>query len=84
VSEEEADDVAEPSPPEELFEFGAEIDEDRLVEAFGGAEGEMIRRSILQERGTDALAWYVTFHARGLQWGAYIPTSSLVYLATHV
>src|SRR5262245_37786215 len=81
----EADDLeAEPRPLDEIFEFGADIDEDRLVQALGGTEGELIRRSVLLERGTDALAWYVTFHAPGAQWGVYIPTSSLLYMATQV
>jgi len=35
-------------------------------------------------RGTDALAWYVTFHGKGVQWGIYIPVSSISYLMTSV
>jgi hypothetical protein len=56
---EEADGLEdEPRPLDEIFEFGSDIDEDRLVEAFGGTGGELIHRSVLQERGADALAWY--------------------------
>lgn len=69
---------------EELFEFGADIDHERLVAAFGGSEGDKIRKSVEANRGTDALAWYVTFHGKGVQWGIYIPVSSIDYLMTDV
>lgn len=64
---------------DEIFEIGAEIDEDRLQEAFGGGLGESVRKSI-EMRGVDALGWYVTFHARGVQWGIYIKSSSVLAL----
>jgi hypothetical protein len=51
---------------DEIFEIGAEIDEDRLVGALGAGLGESVRKSI-EMRGVDALGWYVTFHARGVQ-----------------
>jgi hypothetical protein len=65
---------------DEIFEIGAEIDEDRLQEALGGGLGESVRKSI-ELRGVDALGWYVTFHARGVQWGIYIKSSSVMTLA---
>lgn len=64
---------------DEIFEIGAEIDEDRLRQALGGGLGESVRKSI-EMRGVDALGWYVTFHARGVQWGIYIKSSSVLAL----
>lgn len=32
-------------------------------------------------RGVDALGWYSSFHVTGVQWGAYVQLSSLLYLA---
>ena len=66
---------------DEIFEIGAEIDEDRLQSALGGGVGERIRKSIAMS-GVDGLGWYVTFHARGVQWGIYIKLSSVLYLAS--
>jgi hypothetical protein len=51
--------------------------------ALGGTEGERIRQAVLA-KGVDALGWYVPFHYIGVQWGVYIPTSSLAYVAGHV
>ncbi len=70
--------------PEEVFEYGAEIDESELVKALGGAKGDEIRKAVLMTKGTDALAWYVTFHARNVNPGIYIPISSILYLMVHV
>lgn len=69
---------------EEIFEFGADIDKERLVSAFGGSEGERIKKSIETNRGTDALAWYVTFHGKGVQWGIYVPMLSIGYVMNNV
>lgn len=63
-----------------IFEIPPEIDEARLVAALGGTEGQRISAAI-KVRGVDALAWYVPFHATGLQWGIYIPLSSIARLA---
>ena len=68
---------------EEIFEIGAEIDEEIIVDAMGDEKGGPIRRSI-QTKGTDGLAWYTTFHAIGAQWGIYIPVSSIFYLTSNV
>src|SRR5262249_23289752 len=42
--------------------------------------GEKIRQSAML-KGVDALAFYVTLHVTGAQWGIYIPVSSVLYLA---
>lgn len=34
----------------------------------------------IQERGIEALAWYVSFHVTQSNWGIFIPISSLVYI----
>jgi hypothetical protein len=77
-SDEEEGDVRE---LEEMFEFGPEVAES--VPALGGTEGERIRQAVLR-KGVDALGWYVPFHAIGVQWGIYIPTSSLAWVASNV
>jgi hypothetical protein len=64
---------------EEIFEFGAEIDQDRLQAAMNGAEGDKIRQAVL-EKGVDALGWYVPFHAKGAQWGIYVPMSGIAHI----
>ncbi|MDO8526475.1 MAG: hypothetical protein Q7T03_02170 [Deltaproteobacteria bacterium] len=77
----------EQSPPDRIldpiFEYGAENNPDQLVKNLGKDETEKIRKSI-EVKGIDALAWYVSYHYRGLQWGIYIPISSLVFLAYNV
>lgn len=81
---EDAEDAIESLPPpvEEIFEIGAEMDAARLVDAFGGETGERIRRAVELQGGIDSLAWYVTFHAKGAQWGIYVPITSVGYLMT--
>lgn len=64
---------------EEVFEFGADIDSELAREKLGGTRSESIRQSILV-KGVDALAFYVTLHAKGAQWGIYVPISSVLYL----
>jgi hypothetical protein len=76
--DEEASDVRE---LEEMFEFGPELDNE--IPALGGTQGERIHQAVLK-KGVDALGWYVPFHAIGVQWGIYIATSSLAYMATRV
>jgi hypothetical protein len=66
---------------DEMFEFGPDVAE--AMPALGGTEGERIRQAVLA-KGVDALGWYAPFHYIGLQWGIYIPTSSLAYVAGHV
>jgi hypothetical protein len=84
TEEEEPESDAFPPAIEDLFEYGAEIDEPTLEEAFGGEGGTRIRRSVELERGTDALAWYVTFHAKGVQWGIYMPLTSIAWMMQSV
>lgn len=69
---------------ESIFEHGPEVEMDALEEAFGGDAGEKIKKSIELNKGTDGLAWYVTFHGKGVQWGIYIPVSSIAYLIVNV
>jgi hypothetical protein len=64
---------------EEVFEFGADIDSELAKAMLGGTRSESIRQSVLV-KGVDALAFYVTLHAKGAQWGIYIPISSILYL----
>lgn len=70
-------------PPEEIFEYGAEIDEAQLQEALGGNKGNDIRKAV-EDNGVDALGWYVPFHYSGVQPGIYIPISSIFWLAVNV
>ena len=80
--ENEALDIS-PKPVEEIFEHGSDVDEENMVDAFDGEEGEKIRKSILV-LGVDALAWYVSFHVKGAQWGIYIPIGNIIYLVLKI
>jgi hypothetical protein len=66
---------------EEIFEFGAEVDSEITKAALGGTSGEKIRQSVV-EKGIDALAFYVTLHAKGVQWGIYVRISSILFLGS--
>lgn len=68
------------SPPFPIVEIAAPIDIEKCREALGGGFGENIRKAI-EIHGVDALAWYITFHARGAQPGIYIPVTSVLYFA---
>lgn len=54
--------------------------------------GEAIRKSLKapspwgspEEQGTDALAWYVSFHRDPQNWGIYIPVTGLFRFANHI
>lgn len=48
-----------------------------------GADGESIKKAVLA-KGIDALGWYVPFHAKGVQWGIYVPASGLACLIANV
>jgi len=65
---------------EEIFEVPPHVDLDRAVSALDGEEGRKIHRAV-QEKSVDALAWYLPFHAHNVQWGIYVPASSLIYMA---
>lgn len=83
ISEELDGEGGESAQVEELFELGAEIDSDLLHGAMNGADGERIRKAVLA-KGVDALGWYGPFHAKGVQWGIYVPASGLAYLIANV
>ena len=69
------------SPPEPVFEFGAEVDHKKPI--LRGEEGERTKKSI-DLKGTDALACYISFHVKGAQWGIYVPTSGIAYIVQNV
>jgi hypothetical protein len=64
------------------FEFAAEADIN-VERALGSGLGEHVHRAAVV-KGVDGLAWYVSFHARGPQWGIYLPASSIVGVAATV
>jgi hypothetical protein len=64
------------------FEFAPESEVD-IDSAIGDSLRQEIRRAALV-RGVDGLAWYVSFHVRGPQWGIYLPISSVVGVAMEV
>ena len=71
----------DPSSLEELVEF-APLNEQDLVQALGGkAHIHEVLRSKLLTKGVEGLAWYVSFHATGVQWGIYVPISGLLFTA---
>jgi hypothetical protein len=64
------EDISETEAPtqiEEIFEIGAKIDEERMIDAMNGSEGERIKQSVLVN-GIDALGWYAPYHVKGRQW----------------
>lgn len=65
--------------PEEIFEYGAEIDADEMVRALGGPKGDELKKAILAS-GQSELGWYMSFHARNVNPGIYIPVSTIFYL----
>ena len=67
--------------PEEIFEYGAEIDVDEMVGALGGPKGNGLKKAILAT-GLSELGWYMTFHARNVNPGIYIPVSAIFFLIT--
>jgi hypothetical protein len=84
-SDESSSSYYEESIPQfdEVFEYGAAIDRNLIQDVMGGRAGDDIERSV-QFRGIEALAWYVTFHVRGGQWGIYIPLSSVAFMVARV
>lgn len=68
---------------DEIFEYGADVDFEELVNAIGDDKEKAIRQSVMV-RGVDALAYYIPFHLRGAQWGIYIPLTSIVYMIKNV
>lgn len=65
---------------EPVFEFGADAEE--KLAALGRSAEEPLRRAF-ELRGIDALGWYSSFHARGIEWGAHVSLSGIAYLVKH-
>ena len=65
---------------EEILEIPPNVDLGRARSALDGDDGRKIQRAV-QKKNVDALAWYLPFHAHNVQWGIYIPVSSLLYMA---
>lgn len=61
-----------------LIEHGADAD-DKLP-LLGDDEAESIRQNV-EENGIDALGYYRSFHITGKQWGVFITTNGLLYMA---
>jgi hypothetical protein len=78
-------DNAVPESPlefEPVFEWGSE--QERVMGTLArNASGDLLKSVEIKE-GMDALGWYVPFHHRGPQWGAYISLSGVAVLAQHV
>lgn len=68
-----------PIPRRPCFEFSADAEPPGDT-GMGSEVDEELRAERLVE-GTDAYAWYVSFHHDGAQWGIYIPTSSLASMS---
>jgi hypothetical protein len=68
---------------DDLFEILSDFDLADATAALDGEFGTQLRRAV-RVRHIDALAWYVPFHYPKVQWGIYIPTSSIVFLAITV
>lgn len=67
-----------------IFEYGTDETLERAVKQLGKDELTKIRKAVELHGIDKALAWYVSYHYRGLQWGIYIPVSGLIYLAVDV
>lgn len=67
--------------PEEIFEYGAEIEIDEMVNILGGPKGDELKKAMLVT-GQGDLGWYMTFHARNANPGIYIPVSSIYFLVS--
>lgn len=82
VAQVDASGVNTPVQHVPIFEFAPEADYDAEA-ALGSDLDEQVRRALLIQ-GTDALAWYASFHVRGPQWGIYLPVTSLTWVAERV
>ena len=80
ASENDCSDAVSKASP--YFEFASEADIDNDA-ALGSQLGEHVRRAALA-KGVDGLAWYISFHIRGPQWGIYLPISSIVGVAREI
>jgi|tagenome__1003787_1003787.scaffolds.fasta_scaffold20970139_2 hypothetical protein len=66
--------------PTIVFEVPPETTDAELKNVLGDGLGEELER-LQQIHGVDALGWYVTFHQRQFQHGAYIPIEGVLFLA---
>ena len=71
------------TPFEELVEFGPLPAEDEVRARFGGETGAALRKSV-EVKGVDALGYYVSFHAKGAQWGIYLKAARVDWMASEV
>ncbi len=67
--------------PDPIIEKGANIDNTQPI--LGNDAKNKIRESVMA-KGIDALAWYISFHYTGVQWGVYINKSSIAFIAEEV
>ncbi len=70
------------SPPafEECFEFTVNAKEEDILKVLQGPKGQSLKEAA-RVIGVDALGWYVPFHYLGSQWGIYLNSIGIVYLA---
>ena len=84
--EEESDELLQkPVDPSDqlIFETPPDIELDKARPILGGEKGIGVRNKVRQ-RGIEALAYYIPFHQTYVQWGIYVPESSIHYLAFDV
>lgn len=60
------------------------LDEDQLGDAIKNSSKIRSPWGTIGEDGTDALAWYVSFHRDPQNWGIYVPISGLLRFADHI
>lgn len=65
---------------EEIFEYGADIDDDLVKGVLDGPGGEALRRAS-RIQGMEAYGAYLSFHVRGAQWGIYIRDLAIEQIA---
>lgn len=78
------DDADLDSPADEpavAFEVPPSVTDADIAEVLGEQEFTQIKR-LYQERGVDALGWYVTFHQRIAQHGIFIPFEGVLLFAS--
>ena len=66
-----------------IFETPPDIELDKARSILGGEKGIGVHNKVRQ-RGIEALAYYIPFHQTFVQWGIYLPESSIHHLAFEV
>jgi len=61
-----------------------DLDDERLSKAINASRNTPSPWGNPSEEGTDALAWYVSFHRDPMNWGIYLPISGLFKFAGHI